>query len=95
MAFIILLILIIRIVKYANRNGLNPYKWGALLFLNWLVFDLCGVSLLTFMLDIKVDYDFIVANMFYAFLIEVFGIGCGFLGYFVTRRNMDRSIVKH
>ena len=92
MAFIILLILIIRIVKYANLNGLNPYKWGSLLFLNWLVFDLCGVSLVTFLLNIKVDYEFIASNWLYAFLIEVFGIGCGFLGYFVTRRNMNRSV---
>ncbi len=93
MDLVILIFLIFRIVKYAKSKGLNPYKWGMLLFLNWFMFALLGVSLATSMLDINLDLDFMYANPGYALLLSLFGIGCGFLGYFMTKKMMDRSIL--
>ncbi len=90
---VLLLILIIRIVRYAKVKQLSPIKWGILLFLNWVMFELSGVSLVTSMLNIKLDFEFMMANPGYAFLVQLFGIGCGFLGYFITRMMMDKSIV--
>lgn len=90
---IIVVILIIRIVKYANSKKLNAYKWGILLALNWFMFELLGVVLASALLNIELTVDFVYANPGYAVLLSVFGICCGFLGYFMTRKMMDRASV--
>ncbi len=89
--FIILVILVIRIVSYSKKKGQNPLKWGALLVLNWFMFELLGISLVTYLLNIKIDLAFLQTNPEYFLLLSIFGIGCGFLGYFMTRRMLDRS----
>jgi hypothetical protein len=90
---VLLLLLMIRIVKYARVKKQNSMKWGTLLLLNWFMFELLGISLATTLLNIKLDFEFMMDNPWYAVLLQVFGIGCGFLGYFLTRKMMDRSIV--
>ncbi len=93
MDIIILIILIVRIVKYAKLKQQSGMKWGVLLFLNWLMFELLGLILATYLLNINYTMDFVQQNLGYAILLQVFAIGCGFLGYFMTRRMMDRSVV--
>lgn len=90
---IILIILVRRIVAYAKQKGQKGFKWGILLVLNWFMFELLGISMATYLLNIKFDLVFIQTNPGYALLLSIFGIGCGFLGYFMTRRMMDRAIV--
>lgn len=90
---IILIILVKRIVAYAKMKGQKGFKWGTLLVLNWFMFELLGISLATYLLDIKIDMSFIQANPGYFLLLSIFGIGCGFLGYFMTRMMLDRSTV--
>ena len=89
----LLLVLVHRIVKYAQLKKSNPWKWGFLLFVNWFMFELLGISIVTYLLAIKLTFEFMIANPWYAVLVQVFGLGCGFLGYFTTRRMMDRSVV--
>jgi hypothetical protein len=91
---LILFFLVRRIVGYARQRGLSPLKWGILLVLNWFMFELLGIALATYLLGIKLDMEFINANPSYSFLLVVFGIGCGFLGYFVTRKRLDRMSVR-
>ncbi|HVD97779.1 MAG TPA: hypothetical protein VNB90_06205 [Cytophagaceae bacterium] len=90
---IVLIVLVVRIVAYAKQRGQRGFKWGALLVLNWFMFELLGIVLATYLLNIKFDIAFIQANPEYALLLSVFGIGCGFLGYFMTRKMLDRSTV--
>jgi hypothetical protein len=90
---IILIILVRRIVAYAKVKGQKGSKWGILLVLNWFMFELLGISMATYLLNIQFDFGFIQSNPGYALLLSVFGIGCGFLGYFMTRKMMDRAVV--
>ena len=90
---VILIILVLRIVKYAKVKNQSPVKWGILLALNWFMFELLGIALATYLLNIQFDFGFIQSNPGYALLLSVFGIGCGFLGYFLTRMMMDRAVV--
>ncbi len=90
---VILVILVRRIVSYARMKGQKGLKWGTLLVLNWFMFELLGIALATYLLNIKFDLNFIQVNPGYALLLSVFGICCGFLGYFMTRRMLDRSVV--
>jgi hypothetical protein len=90
---IILIILVRRIVAYAKLKGQKASKWGILFVLNWFMFELLGISLATYLLNIQFDLNFIQTNPGYALLLSVFGIGCGFLGYFMTRMMMDRAVV--
>ena len=96
MDLVILIILIVRIVKYANSKKLNPYRWGGLLTLNWFVFEFSGVILASYLLGIDSllkFLEFMVNNPRYELLMSIFGLGCGFLGYFMTRKMMDRITV--
>jgi hypothetical protein len=90
---IILIVLIVRIVRYANLKQMNPLKWGILLALNWLMFELLGIILAMYLLNIELNEEFIKGNPGYIILLSCFGIGCGFLGYFVTKRMIDRSVL--
>jgi hypothetical protein len=90
---IILIFLVIRIVKYAKGKGQSALKWGVLLTLNWFMFELLGIALVTYLLNIKIDMSFVKTNPEYFLLLSVFGIGCGFLGYFMTRMMLDRATV--
>lgn len=90
---IILIVLIVRIVRYANLKKVSPFKWGVLLALNWFMFELLGIILAVSLLNIELNMEFMYANPGYVLLLSSFGILCGFLGYFVTKRMMDRSVV--
>jgi hypothetical protein len=89
----ILVILVMRIVAYAKLKGQTGLKWGTLLVLNWFMFELLGISLATYLLNIQLDMNFVQTNPGYFVLLSIFGIGCGFLGYFMTRMMLDRSTV--
>ncbi|HWZ23315.1 MAG TPA: hypothetical protein VNW06_11710 [Cytophagaceae bacterium] len=93
MDLIIVIILILRIVKYAKAKKLSQLKWAVLFALNWFMFELLGVTLASALLNIEFTIDFIYTNPGYAMLLSVFGICCGFLGYFMTRKMMDRASV--
>lgn len=93
MDLIILGVLVWRIMAYARLRGQKGLKWGALLVLNWFMFEILGLSMSTYFLNIKLDPDFMQANPGYLLLLSIFGICCGFLGYFMTRRLLDRSVV--
>ncbi|HSZ24893.1 MAG TPA: hypothetical protein VK766_04210 [Cytophagaceae bacterium] len=90
---IILFFLVKRIVAYAKVKGQKGLKWGTLLVLNWFMFEMLGISLATYLLNIQFTFNFVQSNPGYALLLSFFGIGCGFLGYFLTRRMLDRLIV--
>jgi hypothetical protein len=90
---IILIVLVIRIVKYAKVKKQSPVKWGILLALNWFMFELLGIAMASHLLNIQYSLDLIQLNPWYFLLLSVFGIGCGFLGYFMTRMMMDRAVV--
>lgn len=90
---IIVIILIRKIIAYAKSKGLNTLKWGILFSLNWFVFELLGISLATAMLNIELTMEFMMTNPSYAILLSIFGIGCGFLGYLMTKVMMDKAVV--
>jgi hypothetical protein len=90
---IILIVLVRRIVAYAKLKEQKGFKWGVLLVLNWFMFEMSGIAFAAYFLNIKFDMNFIQLNPGYALLLTSFGIGCGFLGYFLTRRMLDRSIL--
>ena len=94
MDLVILIFLVVRFVKYAKANGQNGWRWGLYLVLNWFMFELLGVALVTHFLNIKLDMEFMQGNPAYATMISIFGIGCGFLGYFLTKKRLDRFIAR-
>jgi len=89
---VILIILVRRIVKYAKEKGQPTLKWGIFLVLNWFMFEMLGIAFATYFLEIKIDLAFIQTNPGYTLLLSFFGIGCGFLGYFTTRKMLDRAL---
>lgn len=93
MDLIILAILVWRIMTYARVRGQKSLRWGALLVLNWFMFEILGLAMATYFLNIKLEPTFMQENPRYFVLLSIFGICCGFLGYFMTRRLLDRATV--
>ncbi len=93
MDIVILVFLVFRIIKLARLKGLRPFKWGALLVLNWFMFELLGLSLATSVLNVKLDVNMIQADPNFFILLSLFALGCGILGYYITKIMMNRAIV--
>lgn len=73
----------------AGKKGESPWKWAIITFLVWMIFESMGGFLYASIIGIDLsNIENWSSNPGKVFVLSLFGIGCGYLGYLLVRRSL-------